>query len=493
MLLLALATVVATAPAQQRQFQPYQFATTQLVAGSLSTGGIDVRSLTGDIDGDGRNDLVLISSLGLSVDYAIGDGSYSVTPTVGFVVTNQLRTAQLVDLDRDGALDLLVLDGGGGLTVFQNHAGVLSPSQTVQFVNITLSATASMMGVGDVDGDSDLDVMVNSIQGTWLVRNAGSGGFQTPVVAIPGFWQTINLLDLDGDGDLDVILASALSISMYANNGAGAFTFAGTLRPGGSLHVSGTGLLDLDGDGDLDLVVAMVGVFRNNGNFSFTDITFPGVLSTYDPMSLSPVHCADFDGDGRTDVLLPEVRPLGGPYGVLLHNNGNGTFTDVSSRFPPNLLAGVFAVGDFDDDGDPDLMLSKHIAAPPFDIALANHLRQCTLATSLQLGQVARFDISSGPGFGVNGTAWLAAATGAVGRPFSVPGFVGHVLIDPTDPLILAVVQTSAAGSASAFVAVPSAAWLLGIRVWFEVALIPDPGQPGSPGLSNAVSGVIGP
>jgi len=484
------APLFATATAQQ--FQPFQFAPGQLIPQVMPPGSVGL-PLCGDIDGDGRNDLVIVSAAGLSVDYAIGDGSYVVTLQPNVLPVTQTAAARLCDFDRDGALDLLAIEGAqpSRLQVFRNQGGTLPLAQSV-----ALGANVSALDplrVADVDGDGDLDVLVVSTAGALLVRNAG-GAFQAPTLAVAGAAQAVDLLDADGDGDLDVVLGEPSSIRLFANDGSGAFTSASTLCSAPALNVTGFGVLDLDGDGDLDLVAAMVGVFRNEGNLAFTDVTAVSLPHAYDAAAFSVVRCADFDGDGRADVLLPGACALrGGPIGVLLHGNGDGTFADVSSRLPPGVVSNQVELGDVDDDGDSDMLFLGDIATLPYGFVLANHQRQCVLATPLQLGQPARFDISSGPGFGVVGTAWLAAATGAVSHPFALPGFAGQVLIDPTDPLSVAVVPTSAAGSASAFVAVPNASWLLGLGVWFEVALLPNPGAAIAPSLTNAVTGSIGP
>src|SRR5262245_35227714 len=68
------AVVVATATAQQLQFEPFRFAGQPLILQPMPPGSVGL-PLCGDVDGDGRNDLVIVSDAGLSVDYAIGDGS----------------------------------------------------------------------------------------------------------------------------------------------------------------------------------------------------------------------------------------------------------------------------------------------------------------------------------------------------------------------------------------------------------------------------------
>src|SRR5262245_20520755 len=98
------AVVVATAPAPQLPFEPFRFAGPPRILQPMPPGSVGL-PLCGDIEADGRNDLVIVSDAGLSVDYAIGDGSYVVTLLPGTVLATQTMAARLVDFDQDGALD----------------------------------------------------------------------------------------------------------------------------------------------------------------------------------------------------------------------------------------------------------------------------------------------------------------------------------------------------------------------------------------------------
>ena len=498
------AALVATAVAQQPQFEPFPFGGQALLPPMPVYDDI-AYPLTGDIDGDGRSDLVIVSSAGLAVDYALGDGSYIVSLDPNVLLAARLAAAKLVDWDRDGALDLLVVQDGEPATplpsllyAFHNQGGALPLAQTVSLGTTTRTIAMDPLRVADVDGDGDTDVLVASGSGTQLVRNAG-GSFLAPTVAVAGAWPAFELLDADGDGDLDLVQGDSTSIRLFANDGTGVFTFATTVHTGTALNMTGFGAVDLDRDGDLDLFAAMVGVFRNDGNRHFTNITQTSLPRAYDTTWSSVVRCADFDGDGITDVLLPGARPMQfQPLGVLLQGNGNGTFTDISTRLQPalanhNFNVGLLDVGDVDDDGDVDILAWHRTSFPPYDFVLANHHRQVVLATPLQLGQIAHFDIFGRPSYAVPRTSWLAAALGPVGRPFALAGIDGRVLIDPTDPLIVGVTAhtTATTGHDVLDVAVPQASYLIGLTVWFEAMMIPDPGVPVLPGLTNAVSGYI--
>jgi hypothetical protein len=179
------------------------------------------------------------------------------------------------------------------------------------------------------------------------------------------------IFDSNGDGTLDVVIAGAhAGCSFYRNNGDGTFTDIST-GSGLDRCVYGFGLAvgDYDNNGLPDLFVSGLGFFdgqgllmRNNGDGTFTDVTKEAGLDMWGPaFSASWV---DYDGDGYLDLFV--VNNLGGLFNRktpnrLFHNNGDGTFTDVTEAAGlktvwPTIGA---AWGDFSNNGRPDLFLSN--------------------------------------------------------------------------------------------------------------------------------------
>jgi hypothetical protein len=211
------------------------------------------------------------------------------------------------------------------------------------------------------------------------------------------------LLDYDGDGWLDIYFTNAPNIEMaqhgqrarsalYRNNHDGTFTDV-TERAGVGYPcwAMGGAVGDYNNDGWPDILVTceegMV-LYRNNGDGTFTDVTRQAHLT--DPRWSTGAAFADYDGDGYIDLMvtryvefdLEHLAPFGvgptchfrgipvqcGPRGMkglgdsLYHNNGDGTFTDVSKSAGVDDARGYYGLGvawsDLNDDGRPDLFVA---------------------------------------------------------------------------------------------------------------------------------------
>jgi hypothetical protein len=179
------------------------------------------------------------------------------------------------------------------------------------------------------------------------------------------------VFDSNGDGSLDVVIAGAhAGCSLFRNNGDGTFTDIST---GSGLdrcvYAFAIAVGDYDNNGLPDLFITGLGFFdgqgllmRNNGDGTFTDVTVEAGLRMWGP-GFTAVW-VDYDVDGYLDLFV--VNNLGGLFdrktpNRLFRNNGDGTFTDVTEAAGlqtlwPSLGA---AWGDFCNNGRPDLFISN--------------------------------------------------------------------------------------------------------------------------------------
>ena len=184
--------------------------------------------------------------------------------------------------------------------------------------------------------------------------------------------------DADGDGWEDVFLAGSPDAALYHNNGDGTFTdvteAAGLPRPYPA-PATGVVFFDYDNDGWPDLYVAAAvsgdRLFHNTGGGRFVDVTATAGIPPGRWASMPIV--ADYDRDGFLDLYIvrmgdhekrpprPNYEAHNGVPNTLLHNNHDGTFTDVTERAGVGdtgwNLAGAW--GDYDNDGWPDIYLAN--------------------------------------------------------------------------------------------------------------------------------------
>lgn len=129
---------------------------------------------------------------------------------------------------------------------------------------------------------------------------------------------------------------------------------------------AGAAFFDFNGNGRQDIFLTNSNgpnaLYRNNGDRTFTDIAAEAGVADPDEITIG-VACADYDNDGNCDLLITRIGGL-----KLLHNNGDGTFTDVTDAAGLNVSGDhptsvVWA--DFDRDGHLDLYATYWLNEPP--------------------------------------------------------------------------------------------------------------------------------
>ncbi|MCP4827244.1 MAG: VCBS repeat-containing protein, partial [Proteobacteria bacterium] len=268
--------------------------------------------------------------------------------------------------DKDGDLDLL-LTGYAGYSIYSAITRLYKNDGSGGFEDATVGLPGLINGSlewGDFDNDGDLDIALagESDAGaiTRVYRN-DSGAFVDIQAGLPGVVNgDVAWGDRDNDGDLDLLVTGdtgGAGVATLFDNSNGAFTDANVGLP--ALTDSAAEWGDFDNDGDLDLVLAgltaseegLTEVFRNTGSGLVSiDAGFEGV-------SDGDVSWGDADNDGDLDLLITGRSYDLGDEDIRLYRNTSDGFSDVSAELP-TLPTGGVAWGDYDADGDLDLLLS---------------------------------------------------------------------------------------------------------------------------------------
>lgn len=290
-----------------------------------------------------------------------------------------------------------------------------------------IQAYASGGAVGDFNGDGYPDIFaVGGSHGVdRLFINQGDGTFVESAAAwgITGAHAGAGAAvgDFDSDGDLDIFVCSLGTTTsltgnqnrLWRNNGNGTFTnvaqAAGvrdTRRPGSSVgDVFSASFGDYDRDGDLDLAVAgWLGnnqLYRNNGNGTFTRVTTSLILTDMSVVRGFTPKFIDINNDRRADLLW-----VGDFFtSRLLLQNADGTFSNITAAAGVGLDSNGMgaAVGDFNDDGFIDWYVTSRIS---YDIGdgVGNMLYMNRGNTTFEERSVAA---------GVNDGGWGWGAAGA--------------------------------------------------------------------------------
>jgi enediyne biosynthesis protein E4 len=190
--------------------------------------------------------------------------------------------------------------------------------------------------------------------------NVGNSLSAAPRVGTSATWG-----DYDGDGDLDLYVtnwASSVSRSLnrlYRNNGNGSFSDVASSSGMGSIARNSVAAAwaDYDNDGNLDLYVVNFfeqdQLYRNNGNGSFSRVTSSAAVNVIAQGDETNMAWGDYNGDGLLDIYVCKRRFRN----TLYHNNGNGTFSEIgqSAGVADSRDSEGAAWADYDADGDMDL------------------------------------------------------------------------------------------------------------------------------------------
>ncbi len=334
----------------------------------------------GDVDGDGKSDLltanqtstvsvlrntsitgnIIPSSFAVKVDLITGSNPYSIATG---------------DVDRDGKPDIVVANANDKTISVLRNTSTTGSITTAAKIDFATGSFPTSVAIGDVDGDGKPDIVVaNASSGTVSVfLNTSTPGiidassFAAKVDFTAGFYPyCVAVGDVDGDGKPDLVTANqnGNNISVLRNTStSGIISFQTKVDfPVGDVPRS-VAMGDIDGDGKPDLVVAnynsnSLSVLRNTSTTGSISVDAKVDFTT----GKSPISVAigDVDGDGMPDLVTANNST---PYSmsVLRNTSTSGNISAAAKvDFTPGTAPISVAIGDVDGDGIPEIVIANN-------------------------------------------------------------------------------------------------------------------------------------
>jgi hypothetical protein len=336
-------------------FQPPIYTTPKNYPGAIAVG---------DLNGDGKADLVLTSSdSNVYVYLGLGNGQFA-APTP-FVAGGNQRAVVVADVTGEGTPDILVVADIYLAVLVGNGDGTFQAA-----LDYPAGPAPQNVVLTDLNGDGAVDVAVlngpfyyGSLSSVFVLLNAGGGVFNqgVPYFAAYGYSTAVAAADFGNAGRSDLALGGQDNfVSVVRGNGDGTLnavrlsptSFQGGSAPNGLLATG-----DLNGDGIPDAVLSTsysIRPFLAAGGGVFA----PGTEVLLNGSSVVGLAAGDFNGDGQLDLAV--VFDIANSIEILL-GQGDGTFVQTPLIPIPDFTGygQSLAVGDFDGDGKLDLAVTK--------------------------------------------------------------------------------------------------------------------------------------
>ena len=388
-----------------------------------------------DFDHVGGLDIGVSSNQTGTVSVLVGHGDGTFADPQPFPTSGGNAQIVAADLDGDGFPDIAVISDyffilqvllSGG------HPGLRTPpTAPVNFPEVIIGLSLSRVILADFTEDSVPDAIVSNpeSQSLSINRGVGDGTFAAlPNLHVGSRVTDMASADLDGDGQTDLLLATEGGIVALLSNGDGTFVQE---PPFGSLTGS-LAIGDFDHDGKPDVALARytsneIDVHLGNGNG-----TFGGAVSFARSKPLA-IAAADFNADNFSDlaILSPDNDA------VWIAQGGSGGALALSWTFGNLVGLQALAVGDLNDDGKPDVVVTydsgKHIAAflGKGDGSFSSAVTSAgTVATRMEIADV------NGDGLGdliVGGATFVIIRIGSGDGSFAEPVGYASTYLSPFD------------------------------------------------------------
>ena len=295
---------------------------------------------TGDINGDGSEDIVAFSTSSNTACIHLANGT-SFNPVINQSVSSGLSMAKIGDINSDGADEIVTITTSGTLSFYSwnnTTSGLSSPVVEVVNQNGTFGFPAILLSVyvDDLFNNGNESILVMDSTGYWTHWQVISGALAGPLTTFDDISRDEILTDLDGDGDIDVLGSNNQGYAMRINDGSewDLQSFQGMIS------LTNATVADYDNDGVLDLMTPIPGVSDGSsttieGNISLRQINSTNIstlsMTGLEPWSIpTSISTMDMDGDGIIEHIVSAGETskgvlIAGWHSIELDADGDGT------------------------------------------------------------------------------------------------------------------------------------------------------------------------
>jgi len=340
-LCLAFGAMVAQAQSPESAQQRSSGGSTFIVAPTVHLPAAATSVASGDLNGDGKLDLVFTTRGSASITVLLGNGRGGFAAGVEYAAGKEPGHVLLADLSGAGKLDVVVSDGATGSIQVLRGSGDGTFAKPVAFRGI---ANPVALTVGNFGGKGKIDLAVASATGIAVLLNDGAGHL-SPASTIPVTRALVALAaaDLKADGRDDLVAANADgTITVLEGNASGGFHARNAVKVAAGA-LSAIAAADFNHDGRADLALAQANTGKLTVLLGRGDATFESGVNYTVGNNPAFILAADLKGDGHIDLVT--ANAAANTFSVLA-GKGDGAFRPAvdfaAGKAPLAIAAGNF-------------------------------------------------------------------------------------------------------------------------------------------------------